>query len=138
MLITIILLVSLLFTSLLLATFLDRARPNPWEKDIRWVSLDPYFVFEVGYVDGEFFESAFLETNGELQEVFVDYQGSTFIVLPSDTEGIYYKDRLLGGTWRYRGDKLIFYIHYDSVFNEAYKKITFEAEAITDQDIQSE
>ena len=129
-------LVASVFVTLIIATEIVRSRPYLFENNVRWVSSDPYFVLEYRYVDGDYFESAVLETNGELQEVFVDYQGGTFIVTPPATEAINYADRLLEGTWRYRRDKLVFYIDYDSVFDGAYKEIVFEPEALTDQDIQ--
>ena len=130
-------LVASFFVTLIIATEIDRSRPYPFENALRWVSLDPYFVLEYTYVDGNLSEpNAVLEINGELQEVDVGYVAGTYDVNFIDPE-TGYTETLFGGTWKYRGDKLVFRITSDHVFDKAYKEIVFEPEAITDQDVQS-
>ena len=131
-------LVASFFVTLFIATEIVRSRPFPFENAPRWVSSDPYFVLEYKYVDDEFFESAVLEINGELQEVVVGFRASVFLVTPSVTEAISYDDRLLEGIWKYRGDKLVFRIKVDRIFDGAYKEIVFEPDVGTMQNIQPE
>lgn len=125
----VLLLVIIFFVTLFLVTESIRARPYPGEISSRWVSSDPYFVLEYIYVDGKYSgQNTVLEINGELQEVEVGYVAGTYNVYFIDSAG--YTRILFGGSWRYREDKLVFRIRGDSVFDEAYKEIVFEPEAI--------
>ena len=110
----------------------------PFEKAERWVSLDPYFVLEYKYVDGELLQNTFLEINGELQEVEVGHQGGVFAVFLKTSESENHNGTLFSGTWKYRGDDLVYYIDDDFVFDGAYKEIVFEPKEIVDQEIQPE
>ena len=103
----------------------------PYEKGARWVCSDPHFELEYRMMGERLVEqSAFLEIDGVLQPVDVFYQSNSFIVHLENPEasGYHYNDRLLEGTWKYRGKKLVFYIDDDFVFDGAYKKIIFSLE----------
>ena len=132
-------LVVLFFVTLLLTTLSENARPYPLEKDSRWVSSDPYFVLNYKYVHDELLEqNAILEINGEFQEVEVDYRRGVFlVVLPASKTGDY-DEVLFSGTWKYRGDKLVFNIKHDYIFDGAYKEIVFEPDNGTEQNTQLE
>ena len=129
-------LVALFFVTLFIATETIRSRPYPFENAPRWVSSNPYFVLEYKY-DDEFFESAILEINGELQEVNVECVDGTYDVFIIDPE-TRYTETLFGGSWRYRGDNLVFRIKHDRIFNGEYKEIVFEPDNGTEQNTQLE
>lgn len=131
-------LVASFFVTLFIATETVRSRPYPFENVPQWVSSDSYFVLEYKYVDGELSEqNAILEINGELQKVEADYVSGTYHVFFVEPETGYTKT-LLGGSWRYRGDKLVFRITYDCIFNGDYKEIVFEPDVYTEPNTQPE
>ena len=91
----------------------------PGEKASCWVCDEPYFVMEYQeeqsknlYYNGD----NYIAINGELLPVRVDYhRSSDFAVMP--TNSALWDDRLLTGTWKYKGKQLVFSIEEDFIFD---------------------
>ena len=108
--------------------FLSGCTPSwikfPWERCDRWVCQDPEFSLTYYRdADGWLIDEEFLRWNGEVIEIEVAYTTHEFVVFP--LEDSHFDDRLLRGTWGYKGGKLVFYIEVDFLFDGAFDKLVF-------------
>lgn len=96
------------------------SRWAPPEISEKWVSNDPEMVLHFEQ-DGQ--QNCWILWNGTRTEVEVGFRAGFFWVtlagprVPTVT--------LLQGSWRYKGDKLLFLIEEDDFFDGAYKTLVF-------------
>ena len=103
----------------------------PFENETKWVCNEVNFVIE--YTQGSkpiCDEVSYIEIDGVVYDVEVDYHASYFIVVPQKREYISDENTLLKGTWEYEGKQLVFIITNDKIFDGAYEKLYFTKEPI--------
>lgn len=93
----------------------------------KWVCQDPEIVLISDQnSDRTWYQEKWILWNGEKIPIQVSYRANRFYVSldkPSSEDLT-----ILKGTWRYKGDKLLFRIEWDGLFDGAYETLVFTKE----------
>ena len=107
---------------LLFAACGRKTETYPWEKASLWVCEDPYFELNLA---GGPTKSCFEWENTKYEVVVRFGYGNTVTVFPASEDGVL-GDGLFGGSWKYRGKKLVVKLYDDGeFFDGSYKELVF-------------
>lgn len=116
----------LIIVSLILVSGCDPTQGSyPDQVSKQWICNDPKFTlyFDDETVGGKSNSKIYFDSY--TAQVDVVFMADRFEVLPC---GVNSGDKsLLSGTWEYMGNKLIFHIEHDSIFDERYNRIALSS-----------
>ena len=96
---------------------------DPMRTEFMWICNNPKIVLNYQCQKSALEPQCWLIQNGERVDIVTDYRANLFWVeLPGPRSD---ERTLLQGKWKYQGDKLIFMIEKDNIFDGAYKTLVF-------------
>lgn len=96
----------------------------PFLSESEWICDDPYIAVTYSKSSsGEISSKEYIELNGKLIEIDINYRAGSFCISPEYS--VDYEDRLFTGAWEYRNGDLVLTIKEDFVFNNKYSEFVF-------------